>query len=178
MFPWITKHKFRRKGLLITWDWGYPWESLTREEARAKGLILFKNRWVTAENKKRLIQQLRIFRLVRVAGALLILQAMVILADALLFTVVLTGVDSLLAIPLLAIGLGLWYFKRKAWYPAVGYTVVVACVAPYGLLFDTQTMFSSLSPTWTALLLSLAIAYIILFSYVLLNGITRRIFLN
>ena len=68
----LKKYQPGRNDLLINTDWGISHDALTAEEARNRSLLLFHDRWVTAEEKKQIKDEYLAYRSIRITGILLL----------------------------------------------------------------------------------------------------------
>jgi hypothetical protein len=127
------------------------------------------------QDRERLIKELRIFRLVRLLAVLLMIQSLAILADALVWNLFSTVADCLVSISLMALALGLWYFKRIVRAPAIGYAALVTVLGAYRFFSRATSPLGLLSDASEVGILLLFLAYISLVWFVLINKTTRRI---
>lgn len=110
---WIKKHHFRKPDILVTWDYGLAAKSISEEEAHAKGMILFRGRWVTQEDYPVLKREIRAYLTVRVVAIIALILGLFSFSELFLL-----GWDILvlgLGIVACVIGVGLWQFSRVAW---------------------------------------------------------------
>lgn len=120
----MKKYQPERTDFLINTEWGIAKEDLSADEAQHRGLVLFKERWVSADERKELKRQRLTYRGIRVAAFLLVLaagaEALLLLANisrkAPVGALVMLGI---LAFAYIAAAVGLYVFKRWAYYAAV-----------------------------------------------------------
>jgi hypothetical protein len=63
--------------LLINTEWGLAYRSVPDAEAKAQGLVLWNDRWVSPEDKKRLIEEQRVYRWIHGSALLFTLAGVV-----------------------------------------------------------------------------------------------------
>lgn len=119
----MKKYQPERTDLLINTEWGKPNEEVSPEEAQQQGLMKFKDRWVTPTERKELKTQLFTYRALRVVALLFALVAgyVAYLFIASLSRKVPVGammMFGILAAVYLATAVGLYLFKRWAYYAA------------------------------------------------------------
>jgi cation transport ATPase len=123
----MKKYQPERTDLLINTEWGIPKEDLSSDEAQQRGLALFKDRWVSAEERKQLKRQRFTYRIIRVVALVFALAAGVMAVAFILNVsrkapagaVVMLGI---LVCVYVSTAVGLYAFKRWAY--------LVAMVAP------------------------------------------------
>ena len=127
----MKKFQPERNDLLINTDWGIPKNQLNKKDAKAQGLVLYKKRWVSADEKRILKKQYLGYEGLREVGALFI-------AGPFYFVPVFIGLlvfaepashsklKPIVFLPLLplsvfafAIGIGIRRYKGWAFYPAL-----------------------------------------------------------
>ncbi|MCA1961598.1 MAG: hypothetical protein LDL33_12480 [Desulfomonile sp.] len=125
----MKKYQPERTDLLINSEWGIPESDVSRDEARQRGLVLFKGRWVTRDERNELKIQSFAYRCVRVVALLFALAAGLVAVAlfahisryASMRTVVILGI---LLCACLATAVGLYKFKRWAFHAATLLLVV------------------------------------------------------
>lgn len=113
----LKKYQPRRADLLINTDWGIARDGLTAEDAQSRNMLLFHDRWVTKEEKKRLKDENHAYSSIRIIGYALMLFALplfinigIISQDG-IFSALLTVIYALAAV---AGGIGLIRYERFA----------------------------------------------------------------
>lgn len=120
----MKKYQPERTDLLINTEWGKPKEEIPTEEAQQQGLVLFKDRWVTADEEKELKRQIFTYRALRavallfalVAGYMVYALVVNITRKAPTGALVMLGI---VAFAYIATAVGLYVFKRWAYYVAM-----------------------------------------------------------
>jgi hypothetical protein len=64
----VKKYQPQRIDILWNTDWGLPKDSLSLEEARDRGMVLFKDRWVAEDEHKTLAGQEKAHKNIRVVS--------------------------------------------------------------------------------------------------------------
>ncbi len=72
----LKKYQPGRADLLINTDWGIARDGLTAEDAQSRNMLLFHDRWVTKEEKKRLKDENHAYSSIRIIGYVLMLFAL------------------------------------------------------------------------------------------------------
>lgn len=117
----LKKYQPSRPDLLINTDWGIPKASMTKEEGKAGKMVLFRDRWVTREEKKRLKDELLAYRQIRMTGIVLVALALLVAVNlgpiikSGFFTVILATVYAAV---MAASGIGLVRYNRFSRYLA------------------------------------------------------------
>ena len=111
-----------RADLLINTDWGIPLDGLTKEEARAKNLLLFQKRFVTKEEKKQLKDEQSAYVSIRIIGYLLLFICVPVLIN--IRSIAEGGISTVVFAVLYAFaasvtGSGLIRYALWARYPAI-----------------------------------------------------------
>ncbi|HEY9721335.1 MAG TPA: hypothetical protein V6D47_04935 [Oscillatoriaceae cyanobacterium] len=58
----MKKYQPWRQDFLINRDWGLSLDSISRDEAKARGLVSWKRRWVTPEEKQQVKSEFNVYR--------------------------------------------------------------------------------------------------------------------
>lgn len=119
----LKRYQPGRKEFLINTDWGLPKESFNKDEAKARGLVIFKGRWVTKEERSRLQDEYHAYYSIRQIAWLLICTSSLILLLAILYIpavkmglydVELLYIGFFIGLAGLPSGIGLLKYKRWA----------------------------------------------------------------
>lgn len=112
-----------RKEFLINTEWGLPKDAVRKDEAKSRGLVTFKGRWVTKEERKRLNDEYRAYYSIRQVAWLHICISILILALAILYIpavkkglydVELLYIGFIVGLAGLPCGIGLLKYRRWA----------------------------------------------------------------
>jgi len=139
----LKAYQPHRKDLLINTEWGIPRERLSNEEARLRNMRLFRGRWVTHEERKRLKVEYHAYRAIRGVAYLLIygvpvlllLATAAIIPCALRFPAILAMSLVAVAVASIASGIGLLRYRRWARIVATLVLVLFGFVGAVGLFF-------------------------------------------
>jgi hypothetical protein len=110
-----------RTEFLINTEWGIPREQYSKEEAKQKDLVLFKGRWVSRYEKKRLRAELNAYHGLRTVAVLLFISALfgiyvfiykVAMAENFTGDYTIPAIYLLSGMAAFASGIGVWKFRQ------------------------------------------------------------------
>jgi hypothetical protein len=170
---WIKKYHYREPDILITQDYGFPANVMSKEKAHKKGLILFHGQWVTAGDYPVLRREIRAYLSVKVVSIIALILGLFTLSELFLLDshIVLLG----LGIVACAIGVGLWRYSRSAWLLG---TLFAILMLGYEFIIIKLIMISY-NPRVIVMhnvLVVLVALYLAGMIYLWLNRTTRKIF--
>lgn len=120
----LKKYQPNRRDLLINTDYGLPWKSMSAEEAKQEGFVLFQTRWVRPEEANVLSKQLRGYHSVTLVAVIYLFVgwsgAIGTIVNAVMSERVeeslIAGLPFLfLAVVMIAVGRGLLNYRSWAW---------------------------------------------------------------
>lgn len=76
----LKPYQPHRKEFLINTDWGTDKDAVSKEEAKKRGLVVFKGRWVTKDEKKQLKDEYLAYYGIRMIGRFLIYFSLLFIA--------------------------------------------------------------------------------------------------
>ncbi|OGP33557.1 MAG: hypothetical protein A2X93_02565 [Deltaproteobacteria bacterium GWC2_56_8] len=144
----LRPYQPHRKEFLINTDWGTAKDVVSREEAKRRGLVLFKGRWVTKEEQALLRDEYHAYHSIRMTAILLICFSALFLAIMTLYArsggiVFVFGTDTVEAVVLYIIGCiagfaglisGIGILKYRRWARNLAAFVVLLPAFPLGLI--------------------------------------------
>ena len=113
----LKKFQPEKPDFLINTDWGIPKEQLSAEDAKSRGMKLFRKRWVIKEEKKQLREEYSTYHSIRIIGYLLIVLSFVVfinIANILKGGILSSFFTILYGLVMLTGGIGLIKYRRFA----------------------------------------------------------------
>lgn len=113
----LKKFQPARPDFLVNTEWGVPKEQLLTEDAKSRGMALFRGRWVTIEEKKQIRDEYHAYRSINVVGYVLIVLSVVVfinIVDILKGGILSSFFTILYGLVMLTGGIGLIKYRRFA----------------------------------------------------------------
>lgn len=110
-----------RTEFLINTEWGAPREKYSKKEAKQKDLVLYKGRWVSRYERKRLKTELNAYNGIRAVAILLFVTGlfgiylffdMVAMTDNFTGNITIPVIHLLICTAAFASGIGVWRFRQ------------------------------------------------------------------
>lgn len=137
----LKPYQPHRKDFLINTDWGTAKDAVSREDAKNRGFVLFKGRWVTKEEQSQLKDEYHAYHSIRQVAWLLICTSILVLVLAILYIpavkqglydVELLYIGFIMGLAGLPCGIGLLKYRR--WARNLATFVVLLPAFPMGLI--------------------------------------------
>ncbi len=148
----LKPYQSHRKEFLINTDWGVAKDAIPKDEGKKRGLVIFKGRWVTKEEKKLLKDEYLAYYGIRMLGKFLIYFSLlfIVIMGLMLFAATsgrdgiskdVTLVGVFYGITFVAgIISGIWLLKYRRWARNAATCVIVALsIFPLFLAPDKAT---------------------------------------